>query len=564
MGPNAARNRFNLNLVVVVLIALSLVFPSPARNALAGASETAQAASGPITVLEAQSPAAPLWTGTGHFVLESIGYTDGIQPRAYTIAPNFRQASSSLAAATSSIPGYAAAADLYVNFDFDTTGKSVFLVYTTNGTAPSKTNGTVVNATFSRYLNPNRTWYTSTAIMAPGTVVNYVFYMSDSTLASANKRVSGTTADRNVSQYQTSWTEGDAYFSYTASSATSNLVIGQLYGGGGLTGAPYKNDYVEIFNRGSVAVPLSGLSIQYASDTGSSWTVVNLNSYALLQPGQFFLVQLGSDGAVGSSLPTPDATAGTNMSGTKGKVALVSTTTALSGSCPTGPTILDFVGYGSTASCQEGATKAPAPSTTTADFRAGSGCTDTDVNGSDFSTGSPAPRNSSSPLNVCAVATPTPTATTVPTATPTNTPTPTSTSTNTNTPTPVPVCGGPVSILDGSATAATRDGIIGVSEYAGSSCGINAGFANVIGSGSKLYLDSDGSQNLFLGLQTGGGAFNDFVVVYIDSVTGGFGDTTAFNDDADNHRAAISARGRPEAGRSDITFSSGFQAERAR
>ena len=42
------------------------------------------------------------------------------------------------------------------------------------------------------------------------------------------------------------------------------------------------------------------------------------------------------------------------MSATAGKVALVSSTTALAGACPTGATIIDFVGYGTTANCFEG------------------------------------------------------------------------------------------------------------------------------------------------------------------------------------------------------------------
>src|ERR671931_1627540 len=48
-----------------------------------------------------------------------------------------------------------------------------------------------------------------------------------------------------------------------------NVVISQVYGGGGNTGAPYKNDFVELFNRGTSAIDLSGWSVQYASATGS-------------------------------------------------------------------------------------------------------------------------------------------------------------------------------------------------------------------------------------------------------------------------------------------------------
>ncbi|NBR47197.1 MAG: hypothetical protein EBT68_08865, partial [Verrucomicrobia bacterium] len=102
-------------------------------------------------------------------------------------------------------------------------------------------------------------------------------------------------------------------------------------------------------------------------------------------------------GTAGSALPTPDATGGTAMSATAGKVALVNSTTALSGANPVGSTGLqDLVGYGTTASGYEGSGPAPAPSATLAVFRAGGGLTDTDNNAADFTTGTPNPRNGGS------------------------------------------------------------------------------------------------------------------------------------------------------------------------
>jgi uncharacterized protein len=50
---------------------------------------------------------------------------------------------------------------------------------------------------------------------------------------------------------------------------SADIVISQVYGGGGNAGAPYTHDFVEIFNRGSMAVSLAGKSIQYASATGT-------------------------------------------------------------------------------------------------------------------------------------------------------------------------------------------------------------------------------------------------------------------------------------------------------
>ena len=81
---------------------------------------------------------------------------------------------------------------------------------------------------------------------------------------------------------------------------------------------------------------------------------------------------------------------------------------------------MDLVGYGS-ANFFEGSV-APGPSNnTTSIFRAVGGCTDSDNNGADFSTGTPpAPRNSASPFNLCAVPTPTPTPTPNPSPAPIN------------------------------------------------------------------------------------------------------------------------------------------------
>ena len=52
---------------------------------------------------------------------------------------------------------------------------------------------------------------------------------------------------------------------------SSGVVISQVYGGGGATtGSPtFKNDYIELFNRGNAPVSLAGMSVQYASATGN-------------------------------------------------------------------------------------------------------------------------------------------------------------------------------------------------------------------------------------------------------------------------------------------------------
>ena len=189
---------------------------------------------------------------------------------------------------------------------------------------------------------------------------------------------------------------------------TANLIISQLYGGGGNTGAQFTNDFVEIFNRGTTTVSfvVTPYSVQYAGATASfSSSKVDLTSGSMT-PGQYFLVQL-SGGANGAPLPTPDATGSIAMAATAGKVALVAGTTALTGSgCPLAATVADFVGYGTTADCLEGLGRAPAPGNTTADLRKAGGCTDSNDNAADFLVSAPFPRNTSAPLNNCVAGTP--------------------------------------------------------------------------------------------------------------------------------------------------------------
>jgi predicted extracellular nuclease len=203
-----------------------------------------------------------------------------------------------------------------------------------------------------------------------------------------------------------------------AQAPASALVISQVYGGGGNTGAPYTHDFIEIFNRGAVPVSLAGHSLQYASATGtgnfgaSATQLTELPDVTLL-PGQYFLVQEASS-SVGAPLPTPDLvdTTPIAMAAGAGKVALVTGMASLG--CNGGSTacsaaqlalIVDLVGYGS-ANFFEG-TAAPTLSNTTAGLRRSNGCTDSNDNGADFQALAPAPRTTASPFAPCSAGTPT-------------------------------------------------------------------------------------------------------------------------------------------------------------
>jgi uncharacterized protein len=198
--------------------------------------------------------------------------------------------------------------------------------------------------------------------------------------------------------------------------ASSDLVISQVYGGGGDTSgdagpAAFTHDYVELFNRGKKPIALEGKAILYASERGkfSRGNVTRLKGKPLA-PAHHFLVQLGMSardgggpttdgGADGESLrlkPDQIATGGAALmlSAKKGVVAITATVDA----CVTIPDggadgckLLDKVGYG--ASSFEGSGPAPELDAQTAAHRRGRGCIDTNDNATDFVAAPPAPRN---------------------------------------------------------------------------------------------------------------------------------------------------------------------------
>jgi hypothetical protein len=201
-----------------------------------------------------------------------------------------------------------------------------------------------------------------------------------------------------------------SFTSQAANVCTAPVVISQLFGGNGpANGYPY--DYVELHNRGDAGVDLSGWSIQYASATSvdAGWgNRYNFPADSGIAAGGYALVAFAGYDGGGA---TPDfvmTTSALNLSGTTGKLALVSNTTPL-GTPPAGVActanslgtgVVDLVGYGPTSNCFEGA-PAPAASATTALFRNASGCFDSNGNGSDFTAGTPAPRNASTTALVC-------------------------------------------------------------------------------------------------------------------------------------------------------------------
>lgn len=185
---------------------------------------------------------------------------------------------------------------------------------------------------------------------------------------------------------------------------TDAIVISQIYTTGGSGNPAYQNGYVELFNRGTNTVNLNNWKFQFGSDTGGINFGISFSpaKAILIQPGQYFLLQVGLSGG-GAPLPAPDQSTGQANTQVAGKILISRPAVPFLGgsSCPLPNSgISDFVGYGPNANCAE-ATAAPALTNTTALIRAGGGCTDTDNNANDFVVGPPNPHNSSSPFHPC-------------------------------------------------------------------------------------------------------------------------------------------------------------------
>jgi predicted extracellular nuclease len=168
----------------------------------------------------------------------------------------------------------------------------------------------------------------------------------------------------------------------------ASVVINEVYGGGGNSGATYTNDFIELSNRGDAAVSVAGWSVQYHSSSATgTWQVTQLSGS--IPPGGFYLVGEAQGAGGTQPLPATQATGTISMSATAGTVALVNSAPALtcsdSASCQSAS--VDLVGYG-TAAIRETTPAAGASSTASVQR---TDKPDSDDNAGDFAAGPPTP-----------------------------------------------------------------------------------------------------------------------------------------------------------------------------
>ncbi|WP_277207792.1 ExeM/NucH family extracellular endonuclease [Isoptericola croceus] len=174
----------------------------------------------------------------------------------------------------------------------------------------------------------------------------------------------------------------------------SAVVIDEVYGGGGNSGAVYDRDFIELYNPGDEPVALDGWSVQYGSATGTTWSGQTDLTGEVPAGGSFLVAQAYGSNTDLPDLPAPDVEGTIAMSGTGAKVALVSSTERLSclgAACADVADLVDLVGWGSANTYLGGA---PARATTNSTSVSRVEHVNTVDNAADFTIGTPTPAGS--------------------------------------------------------------------------------------------------------------------------------------------------------------------------
>ncbi len=170
----------------------------------------------------------------------------------------------------------------------------------------------------------------------------------------------------------------------------SYVVISEVYGGGGNSGATYKNDFIELYNPTNIDIDLTGFRVEYAAAGATSTFNQYTELSGLLKANGYFLIQQaqGSGGSI--DLPIADVVGNIPMGAANCKVKLVDNN----------KNIIDFVGVGS-ASEAEGKPTIAMSAIKSVQRKDNDGSSigetngwDTNNNEADFYSKEPTPRNS--------------------------------------------------------------------------------------------------------------------------------------------------------------------------
>jgi 2',3'-cyclic-nucleotide 2'-phosphodiesterase (5'-nucleotidase family)/predicted extracellular nuclease len=182
----------------------------------------------------------------------------------------------------------------------------------------------------------------------------------------------------------------------------NHVVISEVWGDGGFTGAPFKNSFVELYNPTNDAISLAGSALAYlpSSNNGTIGTTQRVNLAGSIPAKGYYLISGYSNGSAGEALPASDATTTINWHYQNGTIALLDTQSAFSipgGDLAGVEHVTDAVGYGgNTAYVPVAYEGAPTGTNTGLAVSAVRSPVEADSNNNsvDFTTDSPTPTNS--------------------------------------------------------------------------------------------------------------------------------------------------------------------------
>lgn len=185
----------------------------------------------------------------------------------------------------------------------------------------------------------------------------------------------------------------------------ADVIITEVYGGGGNSGAVLKNDFIELYNTKDVSVSIAGWSLQYYSATG---TAASGSNVFVIPEGKFipakgYFLVLAAAGTGGTTdIEKPDAVSAIALAGSAGKVVLFTVAdaqtvvaddiTSITGNAA----FKDYVPFGTTARPIWGSAMSTNLSSTTSATRlkVGENYSYTQNIGYDFGVAEPTPQNS--------------------------------------------------------------------------------------------------------------------------------------------------------------------------
>jgi len=181
----------------------------------------------------------------------------------------------------------------------------------------------------------------------------------------------------------------------SANPAGTGLVISEVYGAGGNSGALYNADFVELRNPTSAPIDLTGKYIAYRSASGTPGAAPFALAGSVPANGTW-LVQMSTTGTTGAALPTPNQVAAPafSMAAAGGQVLLQTSSTSLAvsgnvaGSTGTNAGLIDMVGASGSTTYE---TAAAGTATATSSLNRTAAGADTDNNSADFALAAPSP-----------------------------------------------------------------------------------------------------------------------------------------------------------------------------